>query len=213
MRNSVASAPRSTVPPINGSGSLQPSAGLRSSAPVLAVALDCGRRCEHEVDRLLDLVGERFERDDAGLADRGRHTALHAQPSLPCRVTSKLACRRGRSRSPAIRATPARTSASATRSRCCPVSGTFSNASGTFHGARPRFSDRGSRMGNRPQGWEKSLSRPSERHPPRHPTGSPRRVRNARAARLVRPRRRRRRYCVRAPSQAPASPAAASAAP
>src|SRR6202043_626741 len=60
----------------------------------LAVALDCGWRCEHEVDRLLDIAGERFERDDAGLADGGRHTAPRAYPAaVPRHLEARLQTR------------------------------------------------------------------------------------------------------------------------
>src|SRR5580704_6484253 len=147
MRNSVASAPRSTVPPINGSGSLQLSAGLRSSAP----APSPSRLIADGGANTRSIASSTSLASGSSVTTQAWPTVADTRPRtrspLPCRVTSKLACRRGKSRSPAIRAAPARTSALATRSRCCPVSGTFSNASGTCHGVRPPFSDRGSRMG------------------------------------------------------------------
>ncbi len=65
------------------------------------------------------------------------------KPTRPWRVTSKLASKRGRSRKPAMRATAARVSASAARSKCCPSSGTSSSATGTCHGKGALFSRSG----------------------------------------------------------------------
>ena len=143
IRNSVAIAPRSTTPPISGSG---PSSRVRRWLPRRRGrhgAAAAGR--EHKSIGFVDLVLDRLERDDAGLADgRARHGPTTRRPSRPCRVTSNTASRRGSARNPASLAMAARVRSSATSSTCRPVSDTSCSATGAVQGR----SERRSRLGH-----------------------------------------------------------------
>ncbi len=106
IRNSVASAPRSTTPPMSGSGPFQLRCGRSESVfggLVLAgLALDRRRRRrEHQVDVLFDFVGERLERDHAVLA-RPSPTRARRHAIRPRRAAS----RRNWLRASASRANP-----------------------------------------------------------------------------------------------------------
>src|ERR1700692_107279 len=140
MRNSVASAPRSTIPPISGSGPFQLRSGrsepfsAASSSPAVRSTGGGGGANKRSMSSATSLasgssVTTQFWPTVADTRPRTRN------PSGPCRVTSKLASSLGKSRRPAKRATAARTSFSATRSKCRPVSATSSMATGTCQGA------------------------------------------------------------------------------
>src|SRR6266446_3747909 len=78
------------------------------------------------------------------------------RPLRPCRVTSKLASKRGTAVRPASRAISARTFASAARSTCSPVAGTSVWSTGIRHGCP------GARSGG--LGFTLCLFSPMERH-------------------------------------------------
>src|SRR5580700_5282004 len=140
MRNSVASAPRSTTPPMSGSGPFQLRCGrseassMASSSPALRATGGGGGANNRSISSSTSLTSGSSVTTQfwPTVADIRPETC---NPSAPCRVTSKLASSHGKSRKPTTRATAARTSLSATRSKCWPVSATSSIATGTCQGA------------------------------------------------------------------------------
>src|SRR5580658_171814 len=140
MRNSVASAPRSTTPPMSGSGPFQLRCGLSesvsasSSSPALRATDGDGGANKRSMSSSTSLASGSSVTTQfcPTVADTRPETR---NPSAPCRVTSKLASSLGKSRTPTSRATAIRTSLSATRSKCRPVSATSSIATGTCQGA------------------------------------------------------------------------------
>src|SRR5580693_9860885 len=140
MRNSVASAPRSTLPPMSGSGPFQLRCGrsdpssTASSSPPLRSTSGGGGANDKSMSSSTSLVSGSSVTTQfwPTVADIRPETC---NPSAPWRVTSKWASSLGRSRKPTTRATAARTSLSATNSKCRPVSATSSITTGTCQGA------------------------------------------------------------------------------
>src|SRR5208282_253885 len=163
MTNSVASAPRSTTPPISGSGSPQALSDQALSDQTLSdqtLAAVCSEASAAPAFGFARCRGANMRSTSSSTSlTRGSSVITQFCPTVaetrpatcsalaPCRVTSKFASSLGKSRKPAIRATAARTSLSATRSKCWPVSAISSSATGTCQGAgRVCFSDLRSRM-------------------------------------------------------------------
>src|SRR6202167_939587 len=131
MRSSVASAPRSTTPPVNGSISY--SRSLRFVAAPPASATDaCGTKRGSKSSSTSCATGSSVTTQAWPTVAAIRPATL--KPPPPCRLTSKLASRRGRSRRPATFAIAARVCESAVKSNCSPDSGTSSTATGKCHG-------------------------------------------------------------------------------
>ena len=97
MRNSVASAPRSTEPPISGSAL----SSFDSRAAPSPLASRGRAAAEQKVDLFVDFVGERLERHHAGLADGRRNPAGDAQAACGRGASRRKSPRsRGNSRKP-----------------------------------------------------------------------------------------------------------------
>ena len=76
MRNSVATAPRSIVPPVSGSGVLV--FGFAGRGP---------RRRKNQIDGFLNFVLDRLQRHHASLPDRGVDlTGDMNSGALPCQI-------------------------------------------------------------------------------------------------------------------------------
>ena len=135
IRNSVASAPRSSVPSTSGSGGSSPS-GVRLRAFLGPASLPpAGAGANSRSTASVDLAFDRLKRHHAGLPDAGadlRRSPARRRPAGSDRIRPKA---RGNSRNAGeLGELAARRPAGASIAKCRPVSGMSSTATGTLQG-------------------------------------------------------------------------------